>query len=177
MPVRTRPFEISFCPLIRTSNPFSAFGEGGGKRRKRKKKEEKKKKTSKKKKKKKKKTKKKLTIKPRHLRMKGLEEEIESRFRLPEPESTDPVQLGLKPNIWGEVEDLPEDGPHLEVGGLVGGNPIGVETKDDIPGLVMQKTPRAEQVLVGLPILNVLQYAFGVFPGPPVFKPFGKLRI
>ena len=56
---------------------------------------------------------------------------------------------------------LPEDGPHLEARGLVRRNTIRVEAKDEIPGVIMKKPTGAEQVLVSLPILNVLHYAFG----------------
>ena len=82
MLVRPRPFELSFCPMIRTSDleSFSTF-EGEVRDQRKKKTSFKKKKKKKKKRRRKEKKRKKQTIKPRHLRMKGLEEEIEPGLR------------------------------------------------------------------------------------------------
>jgi len=72
---------------------------------------------------------------------------------------------------------LPEYRPHLETRRLVGGDSIGVEAENQVPGMTVQETPRAEQLLVRCPILDILQDAAGVGPCGPVPQSLNKLGI
>ena len=66
---------------------------------------------------------------------------------------------------------LPEYRPHLETRRLVGGDSIGVEAENQVPGMTVQETPRAEQ------LLDILQDAACVGPCGPVAQPLNKLGI